>query len=105
MTGLLVSAALFALACLVYYRGRFLPALLLEALFLVAVSATARCVMAPAAAWTAIALLSLLPAALLLLHLIDARFGVFLVPTIYSIAVAAIAGPIFLAACALALLR
>lgn len=104
MTFYAVALALFAAACLVYYSGRLVPALLLEILFLAAISLAAGRLLPPALAWPAIALLALLPGAFLLVHVVDARFGIFLYPTIYSIAIAAIASALFLGVCGVALL-
>jgi len=85
---LLGAAAAYALAALAYFRGRFGPAALLGAAFVALVAPVAVDGLGPVAGAAALALLALAPGVYLVVHCVDARRGLFLLPTIYSIPIA-----------------
>jgi hypothetical protein len=82
------AAALYVLCAVLYYRGRFGYAAIAGALFLGALAPVVLASMGPVAAAAALALLAALPAAYLVVHAVDARYGIFLLPTVYSIPIA-----------------
>jgi hypothetical protein len=82
------AGALYVLCAVLYYRGHFGYAALVAALFLGALTPVVLGAMAPVAAGAALVLLAAIPAGYLVLHAVDARRGVFLLPTVYSIPIA-----------------
>jgi len=82
------AGALYVLCAVLYHRGRFDYAALVAALFFGALTPVVLAAMAPVAAAAALALLAGLPAAYLVVHAVDARRGIFLLPTVYSIPIA-----------------
>lgn len=103
---LLAAAVAYAASAFIYFRGRFG----LAALGGVAFAA----LMAPAAVGNlgglggaaAFALLAVAPGAYLVIHAVDARRGLFLLPTIYSIPIAFVCGLVlWVAVAAAAILR
>jgi hypothetical protein len=105
MTAPYAAAGALYLACAVlYYRGYFAWAALAGALFLGALAPVVLAVMGPVAAGAALALLAGLPAAYLVVHAVDARYGLFLLPTVYSIPIAFVSALALWALAGLALL-
>jgi hypothetical protein len=98
------AAALYLLCAVLYFRGHFAWAALLGALFLGALTPVVLAAMGPVAAGAALALLAGVPAAYLVLHAFDARYGVFLLPTVYSIPIAFVSSFALLVLTGLALL-
>ncbi len=86
------ATLLFGLACLVYYRGLFLIGSVVGAVFgfiLISISFEA---MHPVVWSLMVTSLVALPALLLILHTVDLRAGLCLLPTVYSIPFAFFAG-------------
>jgi len=92
----LLGAAAYALAAFAYYRGRFGLAALLGVAFAGLVAPVAVTGLGPVAGAAVLALLAAAPGIYLVVHCVDARRGLFLLPTIYAIPIAFV--------CALALL-
>lgn len=86
------AALLFAAAAVAYFFGRFLVAAVLGAGYWGTAGAVLFAEMPVPAAATVVALLAALPAALLVVHAVDIRRGIFLLPTVYSIPLAFVAG-------------
>jgi len=82
------ATALLAACALAYFRGHFGAAGLLGLGSEGALGFVLARTMSPASAAVTLALLCVVPLALLGLHVIDARRGLFLLPTIYSIPLA-----------------
>jgi ABC-type antimicrobial peptide transport system permease subunit len=82
------AAALYVLCAVLYYRGRFGYAAIAGALFFGALAPVVPAVMGPVTAALALALLAALPVGYLVVHVVDARYGIFLLPTVYSIPIA-----------------
>jgi len=82
------AAALYLLCAVLYYRGHFAPSALVGVLFFGALTPVVLAAMGPVAAGAALALLAAIPAAYLVVHAVDARRGIFLLPTVYSIPIA-----------------
>jgi len=81
------------LACgRVYFHGRFRGAALLALGYAGLASAVAVRTLPPVAAAATLLLLLALPLGFVALHAVDARHGIFLLPTIYSIPLAFVAG-------------
>lgn len=92
MTAVYAAAGALYLACAVlYYRGHFAYAALAGALFLGALTPVVLGAMGPVAGAVALAVLAALPAGYLVTHAVDARRGIFLLPTVYSIPIAFVA--------------
>ena len=100
----LAALATFLLAALLYFRGWFRPAGLVGLAFGVAVSMLVLQGFGPIGGGVLVVLFVLAPAAFLVVHAYDARRGVFLLPTIYSIPLAFACGALLLLLGALALL-
>ena len=86
------ATLLFGLACLVYYRGRFLIGAVVGIAFayiLILISFEA---MHPVVWSLMVTALVAFPALLLILHAVDLRAGLCLLPTVYSIPFAFLAG-------------
>jgi hypothetical protein len=98
------AAALYLLCAVLYYRGRFGWAALVGALFFVALTPVVLDGMGPVAAGAALGLLAVAPAAYLVVHAVDARRGLFLLPTVYSIPIAFVGALALWALAGLALL-
>ncbi|MHC4971312.1 MAG: hypothetical protein ACYTG3_03180 [Planctomycetota bacterium] len=98
------AAALYLVCAVLYFRGHFAWAALAGALFLGALTPVVLAAMGPAAAAAALALLAGVPAAYLVLHAVDARQGLFLLPTVYSIPIAFVASLLLWALTGVALL-
>jgi hypothetical protein len=82
------ATALYLLGAILYYRGRFALA---GAAGIGYGGVTAWIVagaMGPVGATVTLVLLAVLPAAALLVHVVDARRGIFLMPTVYAIPLA-----------------
>ena len=98
MTGFLLlgAAAAYVASAWIYFRGRFRLAAFLGAVF--------AGLMAPAAVGSlgglggllALALLAVAPGVYLVVHVVDAKKGLFLLPTIYSIPLAFVCGLVLL---------
>ena len=106
-----MTAALFAGACaayaaaaFLYYGGRFVLALGAGAVFWGLTGAVVLDAMGPFGAAAAWILLAAGPALYLVVHAVDAKRGIFLLPTVYSIPLAFVAGLLLLGVSALALL-
>lgn len=82
------AGALYLLCAVLYYRGHFGYAALVAALFFGALAPVVLGAMGPIGAAAALVLLALIPAAYVVVHAVDARRGVFLLPTVYSIPIA-----------------
>jgi hypothetical protein len=98
------AAAAYAAAAFLYYRGRFRGALAAAAAFAALVAPAVCAGMGPVAAAVALVLLLAAPLGYVLVHIVDARRGIFLLPTIYAIPLAFLAGAALLLATGLALL-
>lgn len=98
------AAALYLVCAVLYFRGHFAGAALAGALFLGALTPVVLAAMGPLAACVALVVLAGLPAAYLVVHAVDARYGVFLLPTVYSIPIAFVASLALWALTGLALL-
>ncbi|MGQ0613346.1 MAG: hypothetical protein ACT4PV_06385 [Planctomycetaceae bacterium] len=79
------ATAALAAACVVYFRGRFSASALLGALYAGLMVLPARSGLGTGPGSVLLALFLGLPALFLLLHIIDLRRGLFLVPTVYAI--------------------
>jgi hypothetical protein len=86
------AALLFAAACLAYFHGRFLAASALGAAYWTAAGAVLFRELPPWGAAAALVPLAALPAFLLAVHAVDIRKGIFLLPTVYAIPLAFLAG-------------
>ena len=86
------AAAVFLAACVVYFRGHFRGAGLLGLIYAGLVGTVVARSMGPVGATAALVLLCLAPAIFLGIHIVDARRGIFLLPTIYSIPIAFLCG-------------
>ncbi|MCK6460834.1 MAG: hypothetical protein L6Q95_13195 [Planctomycetes bacterium] len=89
---LLLAAAAYAASAWIYFRGRFGLAALGGAVYWALMAfAAMRYLGAPGGA-VAFALLAVAPGVYLAVHAVDARKGLFLLPTIYSIPIAFVCG-------------
>lgn len=100
----LAALAAFLLGAVVYYVGWFVFAGLVALVFAVLMGAAVAGAMGPVAAGVLIALFLAGPAVFLGVHAVDARKGIFLLPTIYSIPLAFVCGALMLVVTGLALL-
>jgi len=82
------AGALYVFSAVLYYRGHFGYAALVAALFFGALTPVVLGAMGPVAAGAALTLLAAIPAAYVVVHAVDARRGIFLLPTVYSIPIA-----------------
>ncbi len=87
-----LSTVLFLACGRVYFHGRFRGAAALAAAHAAVASAVAIRTLPPVAAAATLLLLLALPLGFVALHAVDARQGLFLLPTIYSIPIAFVAG-------------
>lgn len=94
----------FALACLLYYKGRFLAASLLGLAYGLVLCALAFPAMHPVLWSLVVTLLLVFPALLIGLHVVDLRTGLFLLPTVYSIPFAFLAAAFLWVFCGFSLL-
>jgi len=101
---LLGAAAAYALAAFAYFRGRFGTASLLGLVFLGLVAPVAIGGLGAVAGGIILALLAVAPGVYLVVHCVDARRGLFLLPTIYSIPIAFVCALVLLALAGLGLL-
>jgi len=94
MTGLLVlgAAAAYALSAWIYFHGRFGLAAFGGALFAGLMAPAAVGSLGAPGGAVAFALLAVAPGVYLAVHAVDARKGLFLLPTIYSIPIAFVCG-------------
>jgi hypothetical protein len=97
---LLAAAGAYAAAAWIYFRGRFGPAALCGAVYWGLMAPAAIGHLGGPGGAIAFALLGAAPAAYLLVHAVDARKGLFLLPTIYSIPIAFVCGLLLWAAVA-----
>lgn len=106
MTGALFAGACaaYTAAALLYYAGRFVPAMAAGAAFWGLTGAVVLDAMGPVGAAVSWLLLAAAPAIYLAVHAVDAKRGMFLLPTVYSIPLAFVAGLVLLCVTALALL-
>ncbi len=89
---LLLAALAYAASAWIYFRGRFgLAAMGGAAYWTLMAFAAARYLGAPGGA-VVFALLAVAPGLYLAVHAVDARKGLFLLPTIYSIPIAFVCG-------------
>ncbi|MHC4547332.1 MAG: hypothetical protein ACYTEZ_01030 [Planctomycetota bacterium] len=86
------AAALYLACGVLYYRGHFGLATLAGLLFFAALAPVVLAALGPVAGGGALALLAAAPLAYLAVHALDARRGLFLLPTIYSIPIAFVCG-------------
>jgi hypothetical protein len=102
MSGLLVllAAAAYGLSAWVYFHGRFGAAALLGAIFAALIAPAAVGSLGGIGGVIAFALLAVAPGVYLVVHAVDARRGLFLLPTIYSIPIAFVCGAVLLVAVA-----
>lgn len=91
-------------AAVAYFHARFRLAGVLGVCFWGLAATVAARAMAPWVAALAFGLLGALPAGFLLVHVIDAKKGIFLLPTIYAIPFAFVCGLLLWAATGLGLL-
>ena len=98
------AAALYLTCAVLYFRGHFAWAALAGALFLGALAPVVLAAMGPVAGGVALLALAALPAAYLVVHAVDARCGIFLLPTVYSIPIAFVTSLLLWALTGLALL-
>jgi hypothetical protein len=89
---LLGAAAAYLAAGLAYFRGRFAPAAALGALYVALMAPATTGALGAAFGLVLFLLLALAPAGYLVVHYVDARKGLFLLPTIYSIPLAFVCG-------------
>ena len=85
---LIAAFATFLLACVLYFRTRFLYASLTGIALAGLLGVLLFDTFATVTAVLLTVLLLLIPAGFVIVHAIDARKGIFLLPTIYGIAVA-----------------
>lgn len=105
MTAPYAAAAVLYLVCAVlYFRGHFAWAALAGALFLGALAPVVLAAMGPLSGGAALFGLAAIPAAYVVVHAVDARYGIFLLPTVYSIPIAFVASLLLWALTGLALL-
>ena len=86
------AGLLFIISALSYYHGRFTIAAVLGALYYGALAPAVLDGMGPVGAAAALLLLAVAPATYLGVHMVDARRGLFLLPTIYAIPIAFLTG-------------
>ena len=98
------AAAAWAAAAAAYFHARFRLAGLCGAAFWGLGAAAAAQTLPAWGAAVAIGLLGVVPAVFLLIHVVDAKKGIFLLPTVYSIPLAFLCGLMLLAATGLGLL-
>ncbi len=98
------AAALYLVCAVLYFRGRFAWAALAGALFLGALAPVALAALGPLAGGAALLVLAAVPAVYVVVHAVDARYGLFLLPTVYSIPIAFVASLLLWALTGLALL-
>jgi hypothetical protein len=82
----------YGLCALLYFHGHFRSAGVVGGVFAVLMAWLVPLVMGPIAATLVLVFLLGIPAAVLLAHVYDAGRGIFLLPTIYSIPLAFLAG-------------
>lgn len=94
MTGLLVlgAAAAYVASAVTYFRGWFVIAVLFGLCFAGLVAPAAVGSLGGLGGTVAFALLVVAPGIYLVVHAVDARRGLFLLPTIYSIPLAFVCG-------------
>jgi hypothetical protein len=94
MTGLLLlgAAAAYALSAWIYFHGRFGLAALCGAVYAALMAPAAVQYLGAPGGAVAFALLAVAPGVYLVVHAVDARKGLFLLPTIYSIPLAFVCG-------------
>ncbi len=86
------ATLLFGLACLVYYRGLFLIASVVGIVFGLTLISISFRAMNPVVWSLMVTSLAAFPALLLILHAVDLRAGLCLLPTVYSIPFAFLSG-------------
>jgi hypothetical protein len=89
---LALAAAAYAASAWIYFRGGFRLAALLGAVFLGLMAPLAVANLGGPGGGIAFALLAVAPGVYLAVHVVDARKGLFLLPTIYSIPIAFVCG-------------
>jgi hypothetical protein len=89
---LLAAAALYAASAWIYFRGHFGLAALGGAVFLGLMAPAAVGNLGGVGGTIAFALLAVAPGVYLAVHAVDAKKGLFLLPTIYSIPIAFVCG-------------
>jgi hypothetical protein len=89
---LLFAAAAYALSAWIYFRGRFGLAALGGAIYAGLMAPSAMRFLGGPGGVAAFVLLAVAPAVYLAVHAVDARRGLFLLPTIYSIPIAFVCG-------------
>lgn len=89
---LLLSAVAYALSAWIYFRGRFGLAALGGLVFAGLMAPAAVGFLGGPGGAVAFLLLAVAPGAYLVVHAVDARKGLFLLPTIYSIPIAFVCG-------------
>ncbi|MGH7163873.1 MAG: hypothetical protein ACREID_10365 [Planctomycetota bacterium] len=98
------ATAAFLAACLLYYRGRFFLALGCAYLYFGLMGTVAFAELGRLARDVAVGALVVVPVAYLTVHVADQRYGLFLLPTVYSIVAAFVAGVALWLLCGAALL-
>ncbi|MHC4957979.1 MAG: hypothetical protein ACYTGN_06345 [Planctomycetota bacterium] len=98
------AAAAFVASALLYYRAAFAAAALCGLAYLVLVGVVVFNAMGPVGATVTTVLLLVAPNVFLLVHAVDAKKGIFLLPTIYAIPLTFFAGALTLAITGLVLL-
>jgi hypothetical protein len=86
------AAVVYAASAWIYFRGRFGWAALGGAVFAGLMAPTAVANLGGLGGAAAFAVLAVAPAVYLVVHAVDARRGLFLLPTIYSIPIAFVCG-------------